>query len=232
MKLYDKTTETFKVNLNKIDDKTIDFSFRKPIFDEVLMKDMKEHGLLQPVIVFKMTDTDTYHLVLGYRRLTAAYRLRNLDVYGWHEIDCRCIGEAVTSDGYAEIRKFFLPHCIIESTPRQSLHWTEEMDIFHKLREESGLKAKEIANLLNVSEPHLSHMNRIKQFTLEHTCFDRFVRENKWFTFYNARSVAHYCPIDVLPHVINILDLRKGMHASDVVKLLTIVKGHDQSNIS
>lgn len=92
-------------------------------------------GILQPLLV--CPHQDRYHLIAGYRRLTAS------KFAGLVEVPC-----AVRSGSSNEL----LEYAILENIQRQDLTYIEEAESYRRLMEMTGIDQQTVAKRLNKSE--------------------------------------------------------------------------------
>lgn len=142
-----QSTETYDLNVNKIPIADIvaddEFNCRgriAPIDVIDLHNDIKQHGLLQPVIVTPLKGTDQsqpkYRLIAGFRRLFACRTL------GWTTIP------AITKTDIDERTAITLN--LNENIQRQNLNIVQEAQALSRLRN-LGLTETETASQLNMS---------------------------------------------------------------------------------
>lgn len=112
---------------------------------EELVNSIREHGILQPIIVTK--NGDNYELIAGERRLKAAKILKLFKVPGIvKEID--------------DSKKLEL--AIIENIQRQNLNLIEESDAYNRLMEEFNLTQEEVAKKVGKSRSSIANILRLR----------------------------------------------------------------------
>ena len=121
-------------------------------FDEAslheLAESIKEHGLLQPVIVIE--DMDGYMLIAGERRLRAS-QLAGLDTI-----------KAIVADiDRSRYREFAL----IENIQRENLKPLDLAYSYKELIEEYGITHEELANIVKKSRAHITNTLRLLQLS-------------------------------------------------------------------
>ena len=126
-------------------------SFNSEALNE-LAQSIREHGVLQPVIVTQLTSDlgpVTYQLIAGERRLQAAKLagVTHMPVV---------IREAVDSA--------LLELALVENIQRQDLNPIEEAMAFNRLQHEYGLTQEEIAN--RIGRGRVAIANRLRLLTL------------------------------------------------------------------
>ena len=104
-------------------------TFNEASIDE-LARSVREHGIVQPLVVTKIGD-DRYRLIAGERRFRAAQRagLRSVPAV---------VKETMTDSDVLEV-------ALIENIQREDLNPIEEAYAYHQLHEEFGLTQEEIA---------------------------------------------------------------------------------------
>ncbi|MDD4289887.1 MAG: ParB/RepB/Spo0J family partition protein [Patescibacteria group bacterium] len=118
-------------------------------FDEEKLEDLvnsiREHGILQPIVVTK--NGDGYELIAGERRLKAAKILKLFKVPGIiKEID--------------DSKKLEL--AIIENIQRQNLNLLEESDAYNRLMEEFNLTQDQVAKKVGKSRSSVANILRLR----------------------------------------------------------------------
>lgn len=117
-------------------------------FDQDALKDLaesiREHGIVQPIIVRK--EKDVYQIVAGERRWRAA-RLAGL----------RTISAVIKDYSDTQI----LEIALIENLQREDLNPIEEANAFKSLMEEHNLSQEEIAKRIGKSRPAIGNSLRL-----------------------------------------------------------------------
>lgn len=116
---------------------------------EKLAEDIKENGLISPVLLNKL-DKDKYELIVGENR----YRAHIL-------LGLKTIQARIQKD-LTEQRKVIIQ--LAENMKRSDLTPLEIADGVGKLKQ-SGLKLREIANLLGKSEDHIKLLSRMNNLS-------------------------------------------------------------------
>lgn len=112
---------------------------------EDLMASIKEHGILQPLVVTKQAD-GTYELIAGERRLRAS----------------RALGLATVPVIVREAdNKKKLEWAIIENVQRQDLNALEEAIAYRQLMDEFGLTQEQVAERVGKSRPQIANTLRL-----------------------------------------------------------------------
>ena len=117
---------------------------------ESLASSIREVGILQPIVVRKVTSG--YELIAGERRLRAARRagLATVPVVVRDTEDADTLREA-----------------LIENIHREDLGPIELAEAFRQLLEELGLKQEELAERIGVSRSHVANTIRLLQLPLD-----------------------------------------------------------------
>lgn len=120
----------------------------RKIFDEEAIQELcdsiKEHGILQPIIVRKKGTS--FEIVAGERRLRAA-KLAGLD-------ELPAIVRDFTDEETMEL-------AILENLQREDLTPIEEAEAYHKLMENSKLTQEQLAFRLGKSRSHIANHLRL-----------------------------------------------------------------------
>jgi len=120
----------------------------RKIFDEVTLNELaesiKEHGILQPIIVRKRAKF--FEIVVGERRFRAS------QIAGLHEIPA--VIRELTDQQMMEI-------AILENLQREDLTPIEEADAYQNLMEALSLTQEQLAFRLGKSRPHIANHIRL-----------------------------------------------------------------------
>ncbi|TKI58118.1 ParB/RepB/Spo0J family partition protein [Brevibacillus antibioticus] len=119
--------------------------FEQSAIDE-LAQSIKEHGIIQPLIVRK--SIKGYELVAGERRLRAA------KVAGLKEVPV--VVKAYTDQQLMEI-------ALIENLQRENLNPLEEAEAYDKLISHHDYTQEQLAQKIGKSRPHVANMLRLLQ---------------------------------------------------------------------
>lgn len=119
--------------------------FAEPVLDE-LVQSIREHGIIQPLIVTKATNG--YELIAGERRLRAARQLGLREV----PIVCREAGDQEK-----------LEIALVENIQREDLNAVELAIAYKALAEEFDLNQEQLAKKLGKSRPAVANTLRILQ---------------------------------------------------------------------
>lgn len=117
---------------------------------EELADSIKEHGIIQPLIVRK--SIKGFELVAGERRLRAAEKA------GLSRVPV--IVKAYSDQQLMEI-------ALIENLQRENLNPLEEAEAYHKLIEHCSLTQEKLAQKVGKSRPHVANMLRLLQLPEE-----------------------------------------------------------------
>jgi len=119
-------------------------------FDQAALRELadsiKEHGLLQPVVVIE--DLDGFMLIAGERRLRAA------KMAGLEKI--KAIVARIDSGKFREL-------ALIENIQRQDLTPLELAQAYKELIEEYGITHEELAQIVKKSRAHITNTLRLLQ---------------------------------------------------------------------
>jgi ParB family transcriptional regulator, chromosome partitioning protein len=120
----------------------------RKIFDEDAIQELsasiKEHGILQPVILRKKGVT--YEIVVGERRFRAAI------LAGLNEIPA--VVRVLSDEETMEL-------AILENLQREDLTPIEEAEAYHHLMDSLGLTQEQLASRLGKSRPHIANHVRL-----------------------------------------------------------------------
>lgn len=111
---------------------------------EELVGSLREHGLVQPIVV--RAKADRYQLIAGQRRLAAARRL------GWEKVPVRVLD--VDDRGMAEI-------AIVENLQRRDLDALEKAASFRQYLATWGCTQEELAKRLSIDRSHVANLIRL-----------------------------------------------------------------------
>ena len=112
---------------------------------EDLANSIKSNGMLQPIIVRKISD-DNFEIVAGERRW------RSAQIAGMHEVPI--IVKTISDNQVIQI-------ALIENIQRENLNPVEEARAFKKLLQNNNSDYEEIARLIGKSRSHISNMIRL-----------------------------------------------------------------------
>lgn len=114
---------------------------------EQLVASIRQHGILQPLVVIKRPDGE-YELIAGERRLRAA------TIAGLATVP------VVVRDGVPDEREK-LELALIENVQRQDLNPIERAAAYRQLRDEFGLTQDAIATRVGISRSSVAHALRL-----------------------------------------------------------------------
>ena len=135
-------------NIN-IESITVDKGIRQSIYEKALdelVASIKEHGILQPIVV-EETEEEQYKLHIGNRRMAAAR------ILGLEKVP------AIILDGQLEVKKS-LEIMLVENLQREDLDPMDEAEVYAALRE-MGVKVSEIARRVGKERTYVSHSMRL-----------------------------------------------------------------------
>jgi ParB family chromosome partitioning protein len=152
-----KENFTSSDNINKIPIKSIVPNPNQPrfYFDEdnlkELSKSIKEHGVIQPIVVTRIND-DKYELIAGERRLQAS------KLAGLKEIPA--IIRLATNREKLEL-------ALVENVQRHNLNSIEEARAYKKLQNDFGLTQEEIAKKTGKNRSTIANITRLLELPVE-----------------------------------------------------------------
>ena len=111
-----------------------------------LAASIREHGIIQPIVVRKTTNDDSFEIIAGERRWRAAQRANQHDVP---------IVVVEATDRQA------LEFAVIENVQRADLNPIEEATGYQALMEEFNHSQDEVAQIVGKSRPHVANMVRL-----------------------------------------------------------------------
>lgn len=121
---------------------------------EDLMRSIEQHGILQPLVVHRLSGNQGFELIAGERRLRAAKKL------GWDKVPA-VVRRDVKSD---QSRLVF---ALIENIQRENLNPIEEALAYQQLNQEYGLTHEEIGHRVGKSRVAITNIVRILQLPAE-----------------------------------------------------------------
>lgn len=117
---------------------------------EALSNSIKEHGIIQPLIVTK--ENNTYHIIAGERRWRAA------KAAGFTKIPV--IERSASTKEVMEL-------ALIENIQREDLNPIEEAEAYSKLIEEYSMTQEQVAAMVGRSRPSVANTLRLLNFSAE-----------------------------------------------------------------
>lgn len=130
---------------------------------ENLSQDIKEAGLLQPIVVKPLKNSDKYVIVIGHRRFNAYKQLAKEDPNTYGEIDCVVIDSK--ENEYLTLHKLHSSNLSVRKITKYEYlkiyqDYLEILDNIKKTGEDiSGRTRSNIAKLMNVSENLINDLN-------------------------------------------------------------------------
>ncbi len=141
----DAKNSVIEIDINKIEP---GIGQPRKIFDkekiETLAESIKEHGIIQPLIVTK--ENDTYYIIAGERRWRAAR------VAGIKKVP---VIERTASN------KEIMELALIENIQREDLNPIEEAEAYNRLMEEYSMTQEQIATIVGKSRPAVANTLRL-----------------------------------------------------------------------
>lgn len=113
---------------------------------EELSESIKKNGVLQPILVRKLPDKDSYEIIAGERRFRAA------KMAGLQNIP------AIIKDS---TDREALEIALIENIQRENLTPIEEAEGYKKLQDELGYTQEQLSGVLGKSRSHIANMLRL-----------------------------------------------------------------------
>lgn len=156
-----KNKEYVKININKIEPNEL--QPRKDFGEDALMElaeSIKQHGLIEPLIVQKK-ENDFYEIIAGERRWRAA-RLAELN-------EIPVIIREYSHQEAVEI-------ALIENIQREDLNAIEEANAYQRLIDEFDLKQDEVAE--RVSKSRVAITNSLRLLKLDERVQQMLIEEN------------------------------------------------------
>ncbi len=117
---------------------------------KALAASIEQQGILQPIVVRKLQDSEQYEIIAGERRWRASQMANLADV------------PVIVRDVNDETAMAF---ALIENLQREALNVMDEARAMHRLQDEFGLTHQEIARLLSKSRAAVSNCLRLLQLT-------------------------------------------------------------------
>lgn len=152
--ITENTTEEIKTGVIEVDINKIEPGIGQPRknFDkekiEALAESIKEHGIIQPLIVTK--EKDLYYIVAGERRWRAAKKagIKKVPV----------IERTATTKEVVEL-------ALIENIQREDLNPVEEAEAYQRLMKEFDMTQDQVAGVVGKSRPAIANTLRLLNFS-------------------------------------------------------------------
>ena len=157
----------------------IEPSFHQPrtIFNQEELKQLalslKEHGLIQPIVVRKKPSSNIFILIAGERRLRAAQLLK------WKTISA--IIKDINDDKTYAV-------AIVENIQRSNLSPLEEAFAYQKLMQQANYTQEELAKIMGKSRSYLANTLRLINLTIK--CQEYL--NSKIITYGHARALLMF----------------------------------------
>jgi ParB family chromosome partitioning protein len=119
---------------------------------EELAKSIQSEGLLQPIVVSKIENRDSYKIIAGERRFHA------VTILAWEEIECKILNK---ND------KDIFRIAVIENLQRENLSPFEEAESLSILKNDYNYTDSEIASIFGKSRNYISEIISISQLSKE-----------------------------------------------------------------
>ena len=148
---YDEKNSVIEVDINKIEPGV---GQPRKNFDkekiEALAESIKEHGIIQPLIVTK--ENDLYYIIAGERRWRAAR------VAGIKKVPV--IEREASTKEVVEL-------ALIENIQREDLNPVEEAEAYNKLIKDYSMTQEQVATVVGKSRPAVANMLRLLNLSKE-----------------------------------------------------------------
>ncbi len=145
-----------KLSKIKIDDIQANLNQPRKYFDEEKIEELsvsiKNHGLIQPIIVRKIKGKSKYEIIAGERRYRACLRL-NLEKIDCIEIDAK------------DLKSYEIS--VLENVQRENLNPIEEAESYKMLMEVYGYTQEMIATRIGKTRSSVSNVIRLLKLPLD-----------------------------------------------------------------
>lgn len=165
-----------------------------------LADSIKENGILQPLLIRRINNSDYFEIIAGERRLRAAI-LAGVPEVPCVEVDCDYEHSAVLS--------------ILENVQRSDLSFFEEAAAIGQLVEHFGMSQSEIAKRLSKSQSALSNKLRLLKLPAD----VRYFIEKEGLTERHARALLRLESEKDIWAALNIIK-EKGLNVENTEKLI------------
>ena len=165
-----------------------------------LAESIKDNGILQPLLIRRINNSDYYEVIAGERRLRAAI-LANLEEVPCIEIECDYEQSAVLS--------------ILENIQRSDLSFFEEAAAIGQLVDHFGMTQAQVAKKLSKSQSALSNKLRLLKLPVD----VRYFIEKEGLTERHARALLQLKTEKEIWKVLNIVKER-GLNVEQTEKLI------------
>ena len=165
-----------------------------------LADSIKENGILQPLLIRRINNSDYFEIIAGERRLRAAI-LAGIPEVPCVEVDCDYEQSAVYS--------------ILENVQRSDLSFFEEAAAIGQLIEHFGMTQTEVAKRLSKSQSALSNKLRLLKLPVD----VRYFIEKEGLTERHARALLRLDSDKDIWAVLNTIK-EKGLNVEKTEKLI------------
>lgn len=165
-----------------------------------LSNSIKENGILQPLLIRRINNSDYFEVVAGERRLRASI-LAGLDTVPCIEVDCEYSQSAIYS--------------ILENVQRADLTYFEEAVAIGRLMDTFGMTQSEIAKRLGKSQSALSNKVRLLKLPAD----VRYFIEKEGLTERHARALLKLGSEKDMWAALNIIK-EKGLNVEQTERLI------------
>lgn len=165
-----------------------------------LANSIKENGVLQPLLIRRINNSDYFEIIAGERRLRASI-LSGIEKVPCIEVDCDHEQSAVYS--------------ILENIQRSDLSFFEEAAAIGQLMEHFGMTQTEVAKRLSKSQSALSNKLRLLKLPVD----VRYFIEKEGLTERHARALLRLESEKDIWAALNIIK-EKGLNVEKTEKLI------------
>lgn len=186
---------------------------RKTFDDEKLNElaaSIKEHGLIQPIVVSPSTNGTTYRIIAGERRFRASR------IAGLREVPVK-----VLDVDEAEIKKIGL----VENIQREDLNPVEESMAIKQLLDEYDIKQEDLAKTIGKSRSYIS--NSVRLLNLPETVLEK-LSEGKISTGHAKALLGLNDPKNIEPALKEIIS--RELNVRQTEKLVELLNSSENGN--
>jgi ParB family chromosome partitioning protein len=175
-----------------------------------LAESIKQNGILQPLLIRRINNSDYFEVIAGERRLRAAI-LAGIDEVPCIEVECDYEKSAVYS--------------ILENVQRADLTFFEEATAIGQLMNHFGMTQTEIAKSLGKSQSALSNKVRLLKLPVD----VRYFIEKEGLTERHARALLKLESEKDIWAVLNIIK-EKGLNVEQTEKFIDSLTNNDNKS--
>ncbi len=163
-----------------------------------LADSIAQQGILQPLLVRPLSDTDAYEIIAGERRYRAA-QLANLS-------QVPCLIKELDNEQALAI-------ALIENLQREDLSWLEEAKSLARLQEEFDLSHEEIAQMIGKSRSAVT--NSLRLLKLDESV--QMLLNEGQITMGHARALLAVEPLEQIALANEIIDRKLNVRAVEEI---------------